>query len=90
MAFSDDDDKVVWADHHEKEVAKRDARIAELEKSAFSVLEIGFLMAYVIEPRHRESQVARALYFKLKAAAIALGVDWSHYGDPKEWEEKKP
>jgi hypothetical protein len=45
------------------------------------LIENGWLLA-AVWPRAREGdQVARALYLKLKAAAIACGVVW-YYGDP--------
>lgn len=56
-------------------------------------LEIGYLMMVGIRgsslrKRCAEPEAdptARGIYLKLKAAAIALGVEW-HYGDPWEIE----
>jgi hypothetical protein len=45
-------------------------------------LEIGWLMAAAILDRAESGdKVAQRLYKKLKAAAIANGVEW-YYGDP--------
>lgn len=44
--------------------------------------EIGWLMAAAVLKRAEEGDgIARTLYLKLKAAAIANGVEW-YYGDP--------
>lgn len=47
-----------------------------------TLVELGWLTMAVWD-RAKEGQdfVARALYLKIKVAAIALGVDW-YYGDP--------
>lgn len=45
-------------------------------------LEIGWLMGAAVLRRAEDGDpVARRLYLKLKAAAIANGVEW-YYGDP--------
>lgn len=54
-------------------------------KVDIDTLECGYLIAAIVGRARGGDMVARGLYGKLKAAAIALGVDW-HYGDP--WEEE--
>lgn len=46
-----------------------------------SVLEIGYLMPVLWPKAESGDRIARGLYLKLRAAAIACGVVW-YYGDP--------
>ena len=55
--------------------------VAKIELNA---LQIGWLMGGLVWDRSKEGDpIARSLYLRLKAAAIACGVDW-YYDDP--WE----
>jgi hypothetical protein len=46
-----------------------------------NVLELGWLWHAVADKAREGDPIARALYLKVKAAAIAAGVEW-YYGDP--------
>ena len=56
-----------------------------------NLLELGWLTTggTVWDRAKTGDPVARALYLKMKAAAIALGVKW-YYGDPWPQEEPHP
>jgi hypothetical protein len=58
---------------------------APVELNSF---QTGWLMAFVLPRAMNPNDVtARAIYLKLKAASIALGVEW-YYGDPPGLEDK--
>jgi hypothetical protein len=58
---------------------------------ALNVLELGYLGAIcpLWDRAAAGDPVARGIYLKLKAAAIALGVVW-YYGDPWPVDGKEP